>query len=133
MYRLPLLLAAALLAAPLQTAAAQEPEWRQSAEYDVLLRPFAYEPRVIRLEAGRPVRLRFVNSGQARLSFSAKRFFRQSRVRSGDDEAVRDGTVELEPGERRTIVLVPRAGRYRVQSGNFVQRLLGMRGRIIVE
>ena len=51
------------LAAP--AAAQREPEWRTAPEDDVLLRPFAYEPRTIRLEAGRPVRLRFVNNGRA--------------------------------------------------------------------
>ncbi len=132
--RLLLLLAVLVLAAPLSApAAAAEPEWRQSAEYDVLLKPFAFEPRVIRLEAGRPVRLRFVNSGQAHLSFSAPAFFRAARVRSGDDAEVRDGTIRLAPGERQTIVLVPRAGRYPVRSSNIIQWLLGMRGRIVVE
>jgi plastocyanin len=130
MRRLPLLLAALLLAMP---AAAQEPEWRQAAEYDVLLEPFDFEPGTIRLEAGRPVRLRFVNSGQRSLSLSARRFFREARVRSGDDEEVRDGTIRLEPGERRTVVLVPARGRYSISSANFLHSLLGMRGRIIVE
>ena len=132
--RLLLLLVAVLLAAPLAAAAAaQEPEWRQSADFDVLLKPFAFEPRELRLEAGRPVRLRFVNSGQATLTFSAPGFFRAARVRSGDDEAVEDGTIRLAPGERRTIVLVPAAGRYRMRSANFIHRLLGMTGRIVVE
>lgn len=126
-----LLLAALIISAP---AAAHEPEWRQASEYDVLLRPWAFEPRVIRLEAGRPVRLRFVNSGQATLTLRAKDFFRAARVRSGSDaEEVRDGAVELAPGERQTITLVPRAGRYAMRGANFFQRLLGMRGRIIVE
>ncbi|HEX8527318.1 hypothetical protein [Allosphingosinicella sp.] len=138
MRRLPLLFAAALLAAPSAvtahaSAAAQEPEWRQSAEYDVLLKPYAFEPEILRLEAGRPVRLRFVNSGQTSLSFSAEGFFRAARVRSGDDEEVEDGSIRLRPGERKTIVLVPAAGRYRMRSSNLLHRLLGMSGRIIVE
>lgn len=133
--RFSLLLPAALVcAAPLAgPAAAQETEWRQSADFDVLLKPFAFEPSELRLEAGRPVRLRFVNSGQATLSFSAPGFFRSARVRSGDAEAVEDGTLRLAPGERRTIVLVPAAGRYKMRSANFVHRLLGMTGRIVVE
>ena len=135
MRRLLPIFAALLIAAPLAVPVrAQEPEWRQSIDYDVLLKPFAYEPREIRLEAGRPYRMRFVNSGQATLTFAAPRFFRSARVRSGDDsEAVRDGSIRLAPGERRTIVLVPAQGRYRMRSGNFVHRLLGMRGRIVVE
>lgn len=133
MHRSLLLLSVLLLAAPHATVAAQEPEWRQSAEYDVLLEPFAYEPKILRLEAGRPVRLRFVNSGQTTLTFSAPGFFRAARVRGGDEEALRRGTLRLEPGERRTIVLVPAAGRYRMRSANLLHRLLGMTGRIVVE
>jgi hypothetical protein len=127
---LPLL--ALLLAVPAVTSA-QEPEWRQSSEYDVLLEPFGYLPRVIRLEAGRPVRLRFVNSGQANLSLRAPAFFAAARVRSRDSDVVRGGGLRLAPGERRTIVLVPAPGRYRMRSGNLVHRLRGMSAVIIVE
>ena len=135
MRRLLLIFAALLVAAPLAApAAAQEPEWRQSADFDVLLKPFAFEPETLRLEAGRPVRLRFVNSGQATLTFSAPGFFRAARVRSGGDaEAVQGGTIRLAPGERRTVVLVPARGRYKMRSANFFHRLLGMSGRIVVE
>ena len=130
MRRLLLFLFAFLLVTP---AAAQEPEWRTAAEYDVLLRPFDYEPQVIRLEAGRPVKLRFVNQGQATFSFAARDFFRSARVRSGDADVVADGHFQLAPGERRTIALVPAPGRYRARSGNFIHRLLGMSAQIIVE
>src|SRR5687768_13480541 len=105
--RLLLLLTALLLGTP---ALAQEPEWRTAPEYDVLLRPFAYEPQVIRLQAGRPVRLRFVNQGEATHSFSAGEFFRASRVRSRDSDGLGDGSFRLEPGERRTIAVVPAPG-----------------------
>ena len=131
MRRLLLLLCAFLLAAP---AAAQEPEWRVAPEYDVLLRPWAFEPDPIRLEAGRPVKLRFVNQGQATHSFSAGEFFRDARIRAGADaELLADGKLTLAPGERRTIALVPARGRYRARSGNFIHRLLGMSVEIIVE
>ena len=130
------LLLAAFLLAPLSgavAAATQEPEWRQASEHHILLRPFAFEPREIRLPAGEPVRLYFVNSGQATLSFTAGGFFAASRVRSGDADLVRGGTIRLAPGERRSVLLVARAGRYHLRSGNFLHRLLGMAGRIIVE
>jgi len=128
--RLPLLIAALLLAAP---AAAQETNWRQHSDYDVLLEAFDIEPAPLRLEAGQPVALRFVNSGQRSLSFSAPGFFRAARIRPGDEAAIRNGTLHLEAGERRTIYLVPQRGRYRMRSANFMHRLLGMSGRIIVE
>ena len=130
MRRLLLLLCFFLLGAP---AAAQEPEWRAAPEYDVLLRPWAYEPNPIRLEAGRAVKLRFVNQGQTTHSFSAGEFFRSARIRSGDSDFVASGQFRLAPGERRTIALVPAAGRYRVRSSNIIHRLLGMSATIIVE
>jgi plastocyanin len=129
--RLWLLFAALFLAAA--PAAAQEPEWRAAPEYEVLLRPFNYDPAPIRLAAGRPVKLRFLNQGQATFSFSARDFFRAARVRSGDADIVADGHFQLAPGEVRTIALVPTAGRYRAQSGNWIHRVLGMSARIVVE
>lgn len=127
---LPLLLTLLLGVSP---AAAQEPEWRTAEEHHVLLSPFDYEPQVIALPAGRPVKLVLVNGSQATLSFSARSFFRAARVRSGDSEAVRDGHLRLAPGESRTIALVPAPGRYRARSGNLLHRLLGMSARIVVE
>ncbi len=121
-----------ILSALLLAAAQHEPEWRAAAERDVLLRPWAYEPRTIRLEAGRPVKLRFVNQGQATHSFSAPRFFRTARLRGRDADVGRRGWLRLRPGERRTIALVPAPGRYAARSANVVQRLLGMQGEIIV-
>ena len=76
-----LLILLLLFAAP---AAAQQPEWRAAREYEVLLRPWAFDPAEIRLEAGRPVKLRFLNQGQATFSFSAREFFRAARLRPGD-------------------------------------------------
>ena len=128
--RVAALLIALLIGAP---AVAQEPEWRTAREYEVLMRPFAFEPQPIRLQAGRPVKLRFLNQGQASFSFAAPDFFRAARVRSADADAVADGHIRLAPGETRTIALVPAPGRYRARSGNWVHRLLGMSTRIIVE
>ena len=128
--RLAFILLVLLLAGP---AAAQQPEWRAAQEYDVLMRPHAYEPREIRLEAGRPVKLRFLNQGQGTYSFSAEDFFRSATIRPRDAELVADGRLRLAPGERRVIALVPARGRYRARSGNLIHRLLGMRALIIVE
>ena len=126
-----LLPALALLAAP--AFAQPEPEWRTAPEYDVLLHSFSYEPRLIRLEAGRPVRLRFVNGGRATHSFHAPAFFRAARLRRGDGDLVMAGRFRLAPGEQRTIALVPARGRYAVRSSNAAQSALGMRALIVVE
>ena len=129
--RLLLLLLALLLAAP--AAAQREPEWRIAQEYDVLLRPWAYEPKLIRLPAGQPVRLHFVNQSRATMAFSAPAFFRGARLRPRDGDIVRRGGLRLAPGERRYVDLVAPPGRYGAHSSNLVHRLLGMAGEILVE
>jgi hypothetical protein len=129
--RLLLPLIALLLAAP--TAAQREPEWRIAQEYDVLLRPWAYEPRLIRLPAGRPVRLHFVNQSRATMAFSAPAFFRAARLRPRDGDVVRRGGFRLAPGERRYVDLVAAPGRYRARSSNLIHRVLGMNAEILVE
>ena len=124
-------LAALLLAAP--AAAQREPEWRTAIEADVILHPFRYEPREIRLAAGRPVLLLFVNNGRANLSFRAPRFFAAALIRRSDRSRVVNGGFRLRPGERLSIALVPAPGRYRAQSGYLLHRLRGMSARIVVE
>ncbi len=134
--RLALLLFAALLIAAPPAArgqGAREPEWRTAIEADVLLHPFRYEPREIRLAAGRPVLLHFVNNGRANLSFRAPRFFAAALIRRSDRHAVRNGGFRLAPGERFSIALVPAPGHYGAHSGYFLHRLRGMTARIIVE
>ena len=123
---LPILLLA--LAAP---GSAQE--WPRAPEYDVLLTSYDIQPEVIRLEADRPVRLRFVNDSHQRHDFTAPGFFRSARLRGRDKAIIRGGSIRVAPLSTRTIALVPRAGRYRVASRDLRQRLLGMQARIIVE
>ena len=120
-----------MLAAP--ATEQREPEWRTAVEQDILLHPFRYEPREIRLQAGRPVLLQFVNNGQANLSFRAPRFFAAAQVRRGDRHRLQNGGFRLAPGARLRISLVPARGHYAVWSGYFIQRLRGMTARIVVE
>jgi hypothetical protein len=122
-----------LLLAPPIAAQPPEPEWRIAVEYDVLLRPWAYEPRLIRLPAGRPVRLRFVNQSPATMAFGAGSFFRAARLRPRDADIVRRGGFRLAPGETRDVDLVAPPGRYRARSFNLLHRLLGMNAEILVE
>ncbi len=128
-----LLLPIALLLIATPASAQRAPEWRTAPARDVLLRPWAIEPKTIRLEADRPIRLRFVNQGQATHSFSASAFFRSARLRGRDRDVAARGGFRLAPGERRTIALVPARGRYSAGSRNMVQWAFGMRGEIVVE
>ena len=102
-------------------------------EYDVQLSTYDIQPRDIRLRAGEPVRLRFVNNSNQRLTFSAGGFFRSARLRRRDAGLVRGGSISVPPLSTRTVVLVPKPGRYRAQGANLLHRALGMSGRIIVE
>jgi plastocyanin len=119
---------ALLLASP---AAAQD--WRMAPEYDVLLTTYDIQPGEIRLKAGEPVRLRFVNNSNQALTFSADSFFKDSQLRRRDSALVKGGSLEVPALSTRTVVLVPKAGRYKATGANLLHRLLGMSGRIIVE
>lgn len=112
---------------------AQAQDWRTAPEYDVLLTSFDIQPKEIRLRAGQAVRLRFVNNSNQGHRFEASGFFRASKLRRRDGELVKGGGIAVPPLSTRTVVLVPRAGRYRAASGNYLHRLLGMSGKIIVE
>jgi uncharacterized cupredoxin-like copper-binding protein len=118
-----------ILAAP----AAAAPDWRESREYDVLLSSFEIQPRVIELKAGEPVRLRFINNSTSRHSFSARDFFRSGEVRPRDRNLVSSGTIVVQPGSEREVVIVPRAGRYKARSASLYHRILGMTARIVVK
>jgi len=128
-------LTALLLALPAtaQPYRERQPEWRTAIDENVLLHPFRYEPRLLQLAAGRPVRLHFVNNGRAWLSFRAPRFFAAAHVRRGDRRHLVNGGFRLAPGERLSIALVPAPGLYGVESGYVLHRLRGMTARIVVE
>ena len=129
--RLSLLLPLAFLL--LGAAQPPEPEWRTAVEHDVLLRAWGYEPKTIRLPAGQPVRLLFVNQSPTTLAFGARDFFRAVRMRPRDDDIARRGGFRLAPGESRAVDLVAPPGHYRARSFNLFHRLLGMSAEIVVE
>src|SRR5437868_14673589 len=114
-------------------APASAQEWRPAPEYDVLLSSYDITPHDLRLKAGQPVRIRFVNNSNQPLTFAAEDFFRKAQLRGSDAGSVKGGFIDVAPLSDRTIVLVPKAGRYAARSHNFIHRLLGMSGRIIVE
>ncbi|HEX8401836.1 MAG TPA: hypothetical protein VF628_09055 [Allosphingosinicella sp.] len=118
-----------LLAAPALAA----PEWRQARDYEVRLTGDDIEPRTMRFRAGEPLRLRLVNvSGQSH-SFEAGDFFAAAQLRPREARVLRGGKVIVPAGDERTLLLVPRAGRYSAHSGNLLRRILGMNSAIIVE
>lgn len=128
-----LVLSLTLAAAAVGAAPAAAQEWRMAPEYDVLLTTYDIAPEEIRLKAGQPVRLRFVNNSNQGLRFAAGSFFKEAKLRRRDGDLVEGGSIKVPALSTRTVVLVPKAGRYKARGGNFVHRMLGMGGKIIVE
>lgn len=129
MFRLIALFLALMSAAPLAAA----PEWRQARDYEVRLTSFDIEPRTMRFRAGEPLRLHLVNVSEQPHSFDADGFFAAAQIRPREARILRGGKVQVPPGQVRTILLVPRTGRYSARSGSLFNRILGMSSQIIVE
>lgn len=90
---------------------------------------YGYNPDPIVLAAGKPVTLTFVNRSKNGHDFTAKQFFRSSRILAG---SAPDGEVDLS-GERSTsVTLVPAAGRYKVHCGRTFHKMMGMTAEIVV-
>jgi len=106
------------------------PASAQPAAMSIELRNFGYTPSLIRLPAGQPVTLTFVNRSGGAHDFTAKSFFARSRIVAGDASG---GEIELKGGQSRSITLVPVAGRYKVHCGHFMHRQFGMSGEILVQ
>ena len=117
-----LLAAAALAAGP---AAAQPVPPVQT----VILYSYGYAPQVLYLAAGRPVTLQFVNRSGKGHDFTARQFFRSSRILAGRADG---GEVELRGGQTASVTLVPARGRYPVHCGHPFHKMFGMRGTIVV-
>ncbi|MEO6360003.1 MAG: cupredoxin domain-containing protein [Sphingomicrobium sp.] len=107
--------AAASLAAT--AAAAQTPVQH------VELRSYAYGPKAIRLAAGKPVTLHFMNRAGKAHDFTAPRFFAAARILSGSAPR---GQIELAAGQTAAITLVPSAGTFKVHCGHPFHKQLGM-------
>ena len=96
----------------------------------VTLYSYGYGPQVLHLAAGRPVTLTFVNRAGKSHDFTARQFFRSARILSGP---VANGEVDLRGGQVAQVRLIPAAGRYPVHCGYPFHKMMGMRGRIIVD
>lgn len=118
------LAAAALLAAA--PAATQPPVPVQV----ITLQSHSYSPTPIRLRAGQPVTLMFVNRAGKGHDFTAPEFFRSARILSG---RVDNGEVDLGGGRSANVTLIPAAGRYPVHCGRPFHKMLGMRSTILVQ
>ena len=90
---------------------------------------FSFTPSPIRLAAGQRVRLVFVNRSGSGHDFTAREFFKTSRIVQG---AVPGGEVELRGHQTAAVQLIPTRGRYKVHCSHFGHALLGMSSEILV-
>jgi plastocyanin len=102
---------------------------QQPAGQTILVWSYGFSPHPIRLAAGQPVTLTFVNRSGSGHDFSARSFFANSTITAG---AAPSGEIELAPHQTRTITLVPRAGTYHAHCSHFFHKQLGMSDQIIV-
>ena len=119
-----------LLAAATLLAAGPATAQRAPPVQVVTLYSYGYSPQVLRLGAGRPVTLHFINRSGSGHDFTARKFFRSARILSG---RVAGGEVELRGGQSASVTLIPARGRYPVHCGHFFHKQLGMRGTIVVQ
>ena len=120
------LVALAALSALSVTSAAQGPA---PATQTINLSNFAIAPVPIRLAAGHPVTLTFVNQSGGSHDFTAKDFFAKSQITAG---AAPGGKIDLKAHETKTITLVPAAGTYEAHCSHFLHASMGMHDQIIV-
>jgi len=95
----------------------------------IAVRSFSFAPQPIRLRAGQPVTLTFVNQSGSSHDFTAGAFFAASTITAG---AAPGGEIELRGHETKSITLTPRAGTYPAHCSHFMHTMFGMKDEIIV-
>lgn len=105
------------------------PAVAQPAAQTIQLYSFGFTPKAIRLAAGRPATINFVNTAGGGHNFSAPSFFATAQITSG---SAPNGVVELGAHQSRSITLVPRAGSYKFRCTHTFHKQFGMSGQILV-
>lgn len=95
----------------------------------IAVRSFSFAPQPIRLRAGQPVTLTFVNQSGSSHDFTAGAFFAAATITAG---AAPNGEIELRGHETKSITLIPRTGTYPAHCSHFMHSMFGMRDQIIV-
>ena len=103
---------------------------QQPAQVVVQVWSFGFAPNPIRLAAGKPVIMTFVNQSGGSHDFSAPGFFQHARITAG---AAPDDEIELKGHETKRITLVPVRGTYQAHCSHFLHKQLGMSDAIIVQ
>ena len=90
---------------------------------------FGFSPKPIRLRAGQPVTLTFVNQSSHGHDFTAPQFFASSAITAG---AAPGGKIPLAGNQTKSITLTPRAGTYPAHCSHFLHSSMGMTTQIVV-
>ena len=109
---------------------AASPAVAQPASVTISVDSYSFAPKPIRLAAGRPVTLVFVNRSGHGHDFTAAGFFAASAITAG---AAPGGEIELAGHESKSITLTPRAGTYHAHCSHFMHATFGMTDDIIVQ
>jgi plastocyanin len=117
-------------AAAMSLLAAAPVSGQQPAQVVVQVWSFGFAPNPIRLAAGRPVTMTFVNESGSSHDFSAPGFFQHARITAG---AAPEDEIELRGHETKHITLIPTRGTYQAHCSHFLHKQLGMSDAIIVQ
>ncbi|HLZ79336.1 MAG TPA: cupredoxin domain-containing protein [Sphingomonas sp.] len=123
------LLTLALIAVAIPAVAAPAP---RPATVAVRMQDRKFTPQIIRMKAGRPTRLLFINRDRTEHDFYAPAFFGSARMSPRDVGALSKNRVNVRSGETRVITVTPRAGHYDVKSTKALDVASGMQGQILV-
>jgi plastocyanin len=106
----------AIGAAPAPISAQTQPN-----KVEIVLANFNFTPSDIRLVAGRPVTLQFVNQGSGGHNFTAPEFFAAAIMDAATRAKLgKKGVVELAKSEGMEVTVTPKAGSYKVKCGHFL-------------
>lgn len=118
---------------PVAFMAAQPATPQAPAMVNVQLSSFKFAPRTIVLDGGRRYVLRLYNASDDGHNFVSPSFFRAASIAPADRRWVRDGRVEVPPGQVRAISLTaPAPGRYKLKCSHTMHKFFGMSGTIAV-
>src|SRR5690348_9091270 len=105
------------------------PAVAQPAQFTIRVWSFGFAPNPIRLVAGQPVTLTFVNTSGSGHDFTAPGFFQHARIISG---AAPEGEIELGGHQTKSITLIPARGTYQAHCSHFLHKQMGMNDWIVV-
>jgi plastocyanin len=121
-----------LAAAAALSVLAAAPAAAQPAQVVVQVWSYGYAPRPLHLAAGRPVTLTFVNQSDKSHDFVAPGFFQHAKI-TGGAMPMSMAMIDLRPGERKSVTLIPERGTYQAHCSHFFHKQLGMADTIIVD